>query len=129
MRIHRHHTLDAQSLPDRHRDDRNPDKPAPEHFKARERWPLPHRGHHSDKRLRSPHRDMMACSLRHYFTTRFTMRPLTTMVLPTVLPTSRAATFSSARAAALIVSSSLSAATFTTFASLPLICTGISISL
>ncbi len=51
-----------------------------------------------------------------------------TMTFTTALPAILACTLSSTSAAAFTVASSLSAGTFTTFTSLPLICTGISIS-
>src|SRR5665213_893391 len=109
-------------------------RPAPQDFERRKRGPRPHRRHHMHERLRSPHlraraHDFGGVRLRHYFTTRFTSLPFTTMVLTTVLPAIRATTFSSPSAAALRASSSASAATFTTVTSLPLSCTGISISL
>ncbi len=77
-----------------------PYSPAPRHLQSRKRRPAPARRQRVDERLRRAVL-LPACGRGHYFTTRFTSLPLTTMTFTTVLPAMRAATFSSASAAAL----------------------------
>src|SRR5208337_2750736 len=67
-------------------------------------------------------------TLRLHFTTRLTALPGTTITFTMFLPAVRAQIFGSASAAASMVLATAPAATRTTAASLPLICTGISIS-
>src|SRR5580704_8145901 len=112
---------------------RNPIQPTPQHLQRRQRRPPPTLRQRMHKRLRAPHRprsnnnSVFPQSL-HYFTTRFTSLPGTTIVFTIVLPSIRAFTFSSVSAATFTVASSLPAGTFTTFTSFPFTCTGISIS-
>src|SRR6185437_1955998 len=86
-----------------------------------------------NERLGSTHRsrsDYNAILRRrlHYFTTRFTSLPGTTITFTTILPSILATTLASASAAAFTTSSLLPTGTVTTLTSLPFICTGISTS-
>ena len=90
----------------------NAEAPAPRHLDQRQQRTLPHPRQVCDKALCRPLQRvaLLGCGGHQTFTTRFTSLPGTAMIFTTVLPARRAATFSSACAAALISSRSASAA-------------------